>query len=100
MGKTGGVVQMSAILWFQTIVGIFSFIAFAMVTFFLKKNQLEIGPWILLSFATVCFTLGEYMRGIAGNDLWHDYLLTVAMIMLFLVAILKFWDIMELVQGY
>ena len=91
---------MISVLWFQMVVGIFSIIAFALVTFFLKKNQLEIGPWILLSFATLSITLSEYMKGVAGNEAWHDYLVTVAMIMLFLVAILKFWDVMELNQGY
>lgn len=91
---------MSPLIWFQIIVGIFSVIAFVVVSVLLFKNQLQIGPWILLGFATLCLMVAEYMKAVAGQEKWHMYLVTVAMIMIFLVAVLKFWDIMELMQGY
>jgi len=91
---------MSITLWFQTIVGIFCLFAFLIITYYLKKNQLSIGPWVLLGFASICLTVSEYVLIVNGNLKLHSYLFTVAMIMVFIVALLKFWDIMELVQGY
>ena len=91
---------MSAVLWFQTIVGIFCVGAFFLISFYLKKNQLAVGPWILLSFATACLTVAEYARAVLGNEIVHSFLITVGFIMIFLVAVFKFWDIMELVHGY
>jgi len=76
--------------------GIFATLAFLIVTFVLWKNQLGIGPWVLISSATLFITTSEVFRVIINNPVMHQLFLTIAMVLLFIVAAIKYWDAMEL----
>lgn len=78
--------------------GIFATLAFFIVTFVLWRSQLGIGPWILISSATLFITMSEIFRVIINNSLMHQLFLTVAIILLFIVALIKYWDTIELTE--
>jgi hypothetical protein len=77
--------------------GIFVFLAFLIVTFFLRKNQLKYGPWLFFSFAGILTALAEMFR-IAGAEVIYQILLAVSMILMLLIALIKYWYILELTQ--
>ncbi|PIZ53622.1 hypothetical protein COY26_01340 [Candidatus Woesearchaeota archaeon CG_4_10_14_0_2_um_filter_33_10] len=78
--------------------GIFATLAFFIVTSVLWKNRIGIGPWILVSSATLFITASEIFRVIIKNSLMHQLFLTVAIILLFIVALIKYWDTIELTE--
>lgn len=79
-------------------IGIFASIAFFVISFIHKKNQLGVGPWILIAFAVFFLTLGEFFRVFVQSTLLHQALLTSSMILLFFTALFKYWDTIRLTQ--
>jgi hypothetical protein len=77
--------------------GTFVFLAFLIVTYVLRKNQLKYGPWLFFSFAGILTALAEMFR-IGGAETIYQILLAASMILLLLIAIIKYWYIMELTQ--
>jgi len=77
--------------------GIFVTLAFFIVTFILWRCQINIGPWILISFATLFITISEILR-IFNKPLLHQSLLVCSMILLFITALIKYWDTLELTE--
>jgi hypothetical protein len=78
--------------------GIFVTAALFIVTFILYKNQLSMGPWILISFATLCITVSELSSSLFGNQGLHQLFLIAGMILLLIVAVVKYWDTLELTE--
>jgi hypothetical protein len=78
--------------------GIFVTFAFVIVSFILKRNQLNIGPWVLIAFAVFFMTLGEFFRVFIKNLFIHQILLTASMVLLFFTALFKYWDTMRLIE--
>ena len=72
--------------------------AFFVVTYNLHKKQLGIGYWPIFSFAVLSFVVGEFLRSVFDNVAAFDYFFLVGMIMLAFAAILKFWEIMRLIE--
>jgi putative effector of murein hydrolase len=78
--------------------GIFVTTALFIVTFILYKNQLSMGPWVLISFATLCITLSEVSASFFDNPRLHQLFLIAGMILLLIVALVKYWDTVELTE--
>ena len=79
-------------------VGSFCTLAFFAITFILWKNDLEIGHWILLSFATLFITISEFFRVLKNSLMMHQLFLTASIIVSFVIALIKFWDTLELTE--
>lgn len=75
--------------------GIFASVAFLIVTIILHHNEQGIGPWVLISFALYFLTLSEIARKLLQRTDIHDMFFTAAMVLLFIVAVIKYWDTME-----
>ena len=80
------------------IIGILVSTAFFYVSMTLHSKQLGIGYWPLFGFAILFLTFGEFARNIIGNPTAFDFFFIIAMIMFGFAAIIKFWDIMRLIQ--
>jgi len=80
------------------IIGIFVSIAFFIITYTLYSKKLGIGYWPLFSFSTASFTIAMFSKEILKNDFAFNYFFLVAMLLLGFAALLKFWDIMRLVE--
>ncbi|MEA2036432.1 MAG: hypothetical protein U9O94_02910 [Nanoarchaeota archaeon] len=79
-------------------IGVFVSLAFFIVTFILWKHQLSVGPWILISFVALCITVSEFFRVFVNSSQMHQLFLTSSMILLFIVAVVKYWDTLQLIQ--
>lgn len=84
--------------YITSILGIFIFLAFLIVTIILHKNELNTGPWALVAFATLFITAAEYSLKVIKNSYAHNFLIITGMVLLFFAAIFKYWDVMEMVQ--
>lgn len=80
------------------IIGIFSFVAFFIISYIHSKNELAVGPWVLISFAILFLTVGEYFRVFVQKTLIYQLCLIAGMVMLFFTALFKYWDTMRLTQ--
>lgn len=80
------------------ILGIFVSLAFASIAAILKKLNLGIGIWPLLSVAILFFTGAEYFRSFFDNITLFRFCIIVGMILFFFAALIKYWDIMELTE--
>jgi hypothetical protein len=87
-------------LFFIVIFGIFAVIAFFVVTYILKKNELGVGVWPIMGVAILFITAGEYIRAIRNDVTLYQYFLLVAMILMFFAALVKFWDSMGFTQRF
>jgi hypothetical protein len=88
------------VIWASYVIifsGIFVFLAFLIVTFVLRKNELKYGPWLFFSFAGILTAIAELFR-IAGAETIYQILLASSMILMLLIALIKYWYIMELTQ--
>ena len=79
-------------------IGVFVTMAFSVVTFILWKNQLGIGPWVLLALAALLLTASEFFRVFIRNASMHQVFLTSSLILLFITALIKYWDTVELTE--
>ncbi len=79
-------------------IGIFATIAFFITTIILGRENLGIGPWVLISSATLFFTISEIFRVFIQDPRFHQLFFTSSMILLGVVAIIKYWDTMELTE--
>ncbi len=76
--------------------GIFTTIAFFITTIILAKRKLGIGPWVLMSFATLFIILSEIFRVFLKDLRFHQLFLTTSILILGTIAIIKYWDTMQL----
>ena len=78
--------------------GIFTTIAFFITTMILRKRKLGIGPWVLMSFATLFIILSEIFRVFLKDPRFHQLFLTTSVLVLGTIAIIKYWDTMQLTE--
>ena len=79
------------------IIGIFVVTAFSIVIFQLNKHQAPIGYWPLIAVAAAFVTLAELLL-LMGNEEIHTFLVIITLILFFIVALLKFYDTLRLVE--
>ena len=79
-------------------IGIFATIALFITTIILYKENLSIGPWIIISSATLFLTVSEVFRVFIQDLRFHQLFFTSSMILLGIVAIIKYWDTLELME--
>lgn len=77
--------------------GIFVVGALTVVTAVLRRNQLGVGYWPLLTGVAAALTLGEILSTY-GSSTWRTFGITVAMILLFFIALIKYWDTLRLIE--
>jgi len=80
------------------IVGIFVSTAFFIITFILRSKKLGIGYWPLFGFAIFFLTFGSFVADYRGDSYAFQYFFIIAMILFGFAGLLKFWDIMRLIQ--
>jgi len=80
------------------VLGLFVSFAFGIIAGVLKRCHLGIGIWPLLSVGVLFITASEFFRSIIEIGVAYQFCIIVGMIILFFAALIKYWDIMELVQ--
>ena len=80
------------------ILGIFVSTAFFIITFVLRSKSLGIGYWPLFGFSILFLTAGEFIRTVLEQPYAFQYFFVISMILFGFAALLKFWDIMRLIQ--
>ncbi len=80
------------------ILGLFVSFAFGIIAGILRKCNLGIGIWPLLSTGSLFITASEFFRSIVHNLVMYKFCAIVGMIIMFFAALIKYWDIMELTQ--
>ena len=93
-----GVSSFYTLSYFIITVGIFTFLAFFIVTVILWKKNLNVGPWIILSFSILFITLSEISEYLLKHSELHHFFLIIAMILFFIVAMIKYWDTLRLIE--
>ena len=73
--------------------GIFSFLAYIVVTILIYKSQKSFGPWIVFSVISMLILISQFM---INNLVWHRRIIALVMFLFFLAALFKYWDILEL----
>jgi hypothetical protein len=59
--------------YFIVTAGIFTFLAFFIVTFVLWKNNLPMGLWVLIAFSVLFITLGEVSRSLLNAIEFYNF---------------------------
>lgn len=80
------------------IVGIFVSTAFFIITFVLRSKKLGIGYWPLFGFSIFFLTFGEFVRSLYDDPFAFQYFFLISMILFGFAGLLKFWDIMRLIE--
>ena len=80
------------------ILGLFVSFAFAVIAAILRKLNLGVGIWPLLSVGILFMIAAEYFRAFFDNLLLFRFCIIVGMIIFFFAALIKYWDIMELTE--
>ena len=77
--------------------GMFYVMAFSVVIAVLQKNELALGYWPIIASAGALIFISE-MANIMGFESLRLLFVITTIILFSLVALLKFWDTLELVQ--
>ena len=77
--------------------GIFVIAAFSIVIFVHRKHQIALGYWPLIGAAGAFVILAEIFN-LMQNEEMHTFLIVISLILLFIIALLKYWDTMRLVE--
>jgi hypothetical protein len=92
---------MAAIIYATLIIGVFCIVAFLMINYVLVKNRLNIGLWGFFPFIMLFLMVGQYYLLLKNNIPTANLFTLVTLILIFFVALIKFWDVMGLTQrGY
>jgi len=90
--------KINSLVYIIMILGFFSSIAFLVLCFILKKDQLSIGIWVIFFIVTALLTVIEFNHYFTKNNLLHEILMLGTMSLFFFVALIKFWNIIEVEQ--
>jgi hypothetical protein len=78
------------------ILGIFIFGAFSTTSYIFIKNHISSGVWLILAAITAMITIDQYNYEFIKNKELHNVLISTIFISLFLVALIKMWDSLNL----
>ena len=73
--------------------GIFAFLAYIIVTVLTYKAQKSFGPWLVFSIISFLLLLAQFFL---DNILWYRRIIALIMFLLFLAALFKYWDILDM----
>lgn len=76
------------------IAGIFVVLSFVIVTVILRHYELGVGVWPILAAVAIFLTLHAYFQYILHQTITAQLFILVAMLLFFVAALIKFWDIM------
>lgn len=74
------------------IFGIFSFVAYLVVTYIVYKGQGFFGPWIFFSIIALLFLFSEFTL---NNIVLHRRFVAGIMFLFFTAAVFRYWDAVE-----
>lgn len=77
------------------IFGIFSSVAFMIVTYVVYRGQGFFGPWIIFSIIAILFLFSEFTL---DNLIIHRRFVAAIMFLFFAAALFRYWDAIELSQ--
>jgi high-affinity Fe2+/Pb2+ permease len=78
--------------------GIFVILAFSIVIYIQKKREIPMGYWPLVG-ATGAFVILAEIFNLLGNAEMHTFLVIVSLILFFILALLKYWDTLRMVEN-
>ncbi|MDD5086623.1 MAG: hypothetical protein PHV16_02630 [Candidatus Nanoarchaeia archaeon] len=78
--------------------GIYVSMAYIIVTSVLHKHHLPTESWIFFSIVAIFIAASSFFGRFMGNWIVAEQFIAMSMIVLFLAALLKFWNVMALTE--
>ncbi len=90
-----GFIMENLSLFLIIIFGIFSFVAYIVVTYIVHRVQGAFGPWIIYSVISLLLLATQFT---IGNIVLYRRLMAGVMFLFFAAALFRYWDAIELGQ--
>ncbi len=78
--------------------GLYISMAYMIITFILHKNHLPTESWILFSVIAIFLSASSFFGRFMNNLLVAEQFLAMSMILLFVAALIKFWNTIALTE--